>query len=196
LNVRKGADRCKGTCPLKAMKKEWYEKFRWTFSSSGFLIIGGKDSTQNEILVKKHLGQHDIFAHADLPGGSVVIIKSNGKDVPEETKIEAVLFAVSYSRSWRGRLGVADGYWVNSDQVTKTPPSGEYLAKGAFMIYGERNYVRNSPLSLSLGIGLSPEGFKVLVGSEGFVKSASAAYVNLVPAAWRENPLLRLSGDC
>ena len=25
-------------------EKEWYEKFRWFFSSEGFLIIGGKDA--------------------------------------------------------------------------------------------------------------------------------------------------------
>src|SRR3989338_700530 len=34
-------------------KKEWYEKFRWFISSEGFLVIGGRDATTNEIIVKK-----------------------------------------------------------------------------------------------------------------------------------------------
>lgn len=166
---------------LKSMKKEWYERFRWTFSSQGFLIIGGKDATQNEILVKKHMEPKDIFAHSDAPGGSVVIVKSRGEEVPPETKEEAVAFAVVYSRAWRAGLGAADGYWVRADQVTKTPPTGEYLGKGAFMIYGERNYVRNLPLTICLGVQIAGDAFKVVVGNEQFVKSTCASYVRLVP---------------
>lgn len=115
---------------LRAMSKEWYEKFRWMYSSDGFLIIGGKDASQNEILVKKHLEPTDIFAHADLPGGSVVVVKSGGKEIPDRTKAEAAAFAVAFSRAWKAGIGVADGYWVRPDQVTKAPPQGSTLARG------------------------------------------------------------------
>src|SRR3989338_1001071 len=30
-------------------KREWYEKFHWFISSEGFLCIGGKDATSNEM---------------------------------------------------------------------------------------------------------------------------------------------------
>jgi len=166
---------------LRTMKKEWYERFRWTFSSQNFLIVGGKDATQNEVLAKKHMAPGDIFAHSDVPGGSVVIIKSEGRAVPEETAYEAVSFAVAYSRAWRAGLGGADGYWVRADQVTKTPPTGEYLGKGAFMIYGERNYVRNVPLAMLLGIQISGDAFKVVMGSEAFVGKTAVSYVKLTP---------------
>ncbi|MEM2881329.1 MAG: ribosome rescue protein RqcH [Candidatus Methanomethylicaceae archaeon] len=176
---------------LKSMKKEWYERFRWTISSQGFLIIGGKDATQNEILVKKHMEPKDIFAHSDMPGGSVVIVKSKGEEVPNGTKEEAVAFAVVYSRAWRAGLGAADGYWVMADQVTKTPPAGEYLGKGAFMIYGERNYVRNVPLTIFLGVQIKNESFKVLVGNESFIKKTCASYVKLVPGDLSGSALIR-----
>ncbi|MEM4216631.1 MAG: ribosome rescue protein RqcH [Candidatus Methanomethylicaceae archaeon] len=176
---------------LKSMKKEWYERFRWTISSQGFLIIGGKDATQNEILVKKHMEPKDIFAHSDMPGGSVVIVKSRGEEVPNGTKEEAVAFAVVYSRAWRAGLGAADGYWVMADQVTKTPPAGEYLGKGAFMIYGERNYVRNVPLTIFLGVQIKNESFKVLVGNESFIKKTCASYVKLVPGDLSGSALIR-----
>ncbi len=35
-------------------ERRWFEKFRWFFSSEGFLCIGGRDATSNEIIVKKH----------------------------------------------------------------------------------------------------------------------------------------------
>ncbi|MEJ5293301.1 MAG: ribosome rescue protein RqcH [Candidatus Methanosuratincola sp.] len=166
---------------LRAMKKEWYEKFRWMYSSDGFLVIGGKDATQNEVLVKKHLEPMDIFVHADLPGGSVVVVKSEGREIPDRTKAEAVAFAVVYSRAWRAGVGVADGYWVRPDQVTKAPPSGEYLGKGAFMIYGERNYVRNIPLEIQIGIILSDGEYKVIAGIGSFVSSRTDLWVGLRP---------------
>jgi len=166
---------------LRAMSKEWYEKFRWMYSSDGFLIIGGKDASQNEILVKKHLEPTDIFAHADLPGGSVVVVKSGGKEIPDRTKAEAAAFAVAFSRAWKAGIGVADGYWVRPDQVTKAPPSGEYLGKGAFMIYGERNYVRNIPLEIQIGIILSDGEYKVIAGVGEFVRSRASLWVSLRP---------------
>ncbi len=166
---------------LRAMSKEWYEKFRWMYSSDGFLVIGGKDASQNEVLVRKHLEPMDVFAHADLPGGSVVVVKSGGKEIPDRTKIEAVAFAVAYSRAWKAGVGVADGYWVYPDQVTKAPPSGEYLGKGAFMIYGERNYVRNIPLEVQIGIILSNDEYKVISGIGDFVRSRTDLWVSLRP---------------
>src|SRR3989344_3046224 len=33
-------------------KREWYERFHWFISSEGFLCIGGKDATSNEIVIK------------------------------------------------------------------------------------------------------------------------------------------------
>src|SRR3989304_2120208 len=33
---------------------EWFEKFRWFTTSEGFLCIGGRDATTNEVVIKKH----------------------------------------------------------------------------------------------------------------------------------------------
>lgn len=194
-NARAGLSKVKQVVIARSMKKEWFEKFRWTYSTQGFLMIGGRDATQNEVLFKKHLGQSDIFAHADLPGGSVVIVKSGGNTIPDETKLEAVSFAVSFSKSWKGRVGVADGYWVNAEQVSKTPPSGEYIGKGAFMIYGNRNYVRNAPLSVWIGIKLGDEGYKIIVGNESYVGANSIASIHLTPGELEGTSLVRKIKD-
>ena len=49
-------------------KQEWYEKFHWFFSSEGFLCIGGKDATSNEMIIKKHTEKDDLVFHTDMSG--------------------------------------------------------------------------------------------------------------------------------
>ena len=34
--------------------RQWYEKFRWFTSSEGFLVVAGKDTVSNEVLIKKY----------------------------------------------------------------------------------------------------------------------------------------------
>lgn len=41
----------------KARKTYWFEKFFWFISSENYLVIGGRDQQQNELLVKRHLEQ-------------------------------------------------------------------------------------------------------------------------------------------
>lgn len=37
----------------KARKTYWFEKFFWFISSENYLIIGGRDQQQNELIVKR-----------------------------------------------------------------------------------------------------------------------------------------------
>jgi len=149
--------------PPKRRKKEWYEKFRWFHSSDGFLVIGGRDATTNEILVKKHMEPHDIVFHADVLGAPFVLIKTRREKPPERTIREAAQLAASYSRAWREMLSAVDVYWVTPEQVSKSPPPGQYLKKGAFMIHGSKNYVRGVPLRVAIGIK-PKEGQAMIIG--------------------------------
>ncbi|MDY6788957.1 MAG: ribosome rescue protein RqcH [Candidatus Nanohaloarchaea archaeon] len=136
----------------KRKKKRWYEKFRWFYSQDGFLVVGGKDQTTNEILVKRHMEKSDIYVHADFQGAPSVVIKNpEDKDLPESTLKEAAKLAVTYAKSWQLNVSADDAYWVEPDQVTKEPESGEYLPKGAFVIRGDRNYMRNVEVSAAVG---------------------------------------------
>ncbi len=38
----------------------WFEKFTWFISSDGYLVLGGRDAQQNEILYKKYLRKGDV----------------------------------------------------------------------------------------------------------------------------------------
>lgn len=149
----------------KRKKKRWYEKFRWFFSSDGFLVVGGMDKTSNEVLVKKHMENHDRYVHADFDGAPSVIIKNpDKKDIPEKTIEEAAQLAVTYSKAWKVGVGADDAYHVSPEQVTKEPEPGEYLGKGAFVIRGERSYMRNVKVSAAVGSYERNDGYVPMGG--------------------------------
>ena len=133
-------------------KPKWYERFRWFFSSDGFMVLGGRDADGNEEIYTKYMERRDLALHTDAPGAPLTVIKTEGEPVPESTLLEAAQFAVSYSSVWKGGLVAADCYMIKGDQVSKTPESGEFLKKGAFVIRGERTYFKDTPLGLALGI--------------------------------------------
>jgi len=133
-------------------KPKWYERFRWFYSSDGFLILGGRDADSNEEIYAKYLEKRDLAMHTDAPGAPLTVIKTEGKEVPESTLQEAAVFSVSYSSLWKGGLAAADCYLVKGGQVSKTPEPGEFLKKGAFVIRGERRYFRDVPFGIALGI--------------------------------------------
>ncbi|HUT80458.1 MAG TPA: ribosome rescue protein RqcH [Candidatus Bathyarchaeia archaeon] len=142
----------KETILIEKRNREWYEKFHWFRSSDGFLVVAGKDLRTNNELVKKYLEKDDIFLHAEIHGAAVVIIKSEGKKIPQKTIDEAGIFSVCYSKAWKDGTSTENTFWVTPDQVSFSAPSGEYLAKGSFIIKGPKNILRNIPLEIAVGI--------------------------------------------
>ncbi|MFN4045759.1 MAG: ribosome rescue protein RqcH [Acidilobaceae archaeon] len=165
-------------------KIAWFERFRWTITSNGLLAIGGRDASQNESIVRRYLRDEDVFMHADIQGGSTVILRTGNVKPSREDLEDAATLAACYSRAWKAGLGSVDVYWVYGSQVSKSAPPGEYLKTGAFMVYGARNYLRGVKLLLALGVALDTEENPiVIVGSERTVKPRSIAYVILAPGS-------------
>ena len=151
-------------------KKEWFEKFRWFISSDGLMVIGGRDATTNDIIVKKHVDKNDIIFHTELPGSPFVIIKNNGnKKIPQNTIDEAAVFCASFSRSWRSGRTTAEVYHINPEQISKEAPAGmAALPKGSFMINGKRNI-----MSPSLGLAICNVG-RIMTGPLSAIKMQCA----------------------
>ncbi len=162
-------------------RREWYEKYHWLVTSHGYLAIGGRDASQNESVVKRYLNERRIFMHADIHGAPAVVVFAEGEQPPEQDLREAALLTAAYSRAWKEGLGSVDVYWVWGSQVSKTPPPGEYLARGAFMVYGKRNYIRNVELRLGLGLASEDGSPLVIVGPPELVKKRSLVYAVLAP---------------
>jgi len=161
---------------LKSRKKEWFEKFRWFVSSEGFLVIGGRDATSNEIVVKKHTEANDLVFHTDMAGSPFFIVKSENKTIGEQTKEETADATCTFSRAWKLGLQTSSVFYVAPEQVSKKTKSGEYMGKGAFMIYGKTNYIDNK---INLVVGMN-EGQQIMAGPLEAVKAHCKKYVELI----------------
>jgi predicted ribosome quality control (RQC) complex YloA/Tae2 family protein len=146
--------------PKPERAKEWYEKFRWFFSSDGFLCIGGRDATTNEIVIKKHTQPGDLVFHTEAPGSPFFVVKAEGKLIGTATKEEAAQATASFSRGWKLGVSSMEAYQVTPEQVTKEAKAGEYLAKGAFMIYGKRTSYHPT---LEVAVGVLEDG-RIMAG--------------------------------
>jgi len=158
-------------------KKEWYEKFRWFISSEGFLCIGGRDATSNEVVIKKHTESNDLVFHTDMAGSPFFVIKTEGKTPGESTLKEVADATVTFSRAWKLGLSNSPVFWVTPEQVSKKTQSGEFMGKGAFMIYGKANYVENQ---LSLAMGVTDDG-KIVSGPISAIKKNTSSWVEVQP---------------
>lgn len=156
-------------------KKEWYEKFRWFFSSDGFLVLGGRDATSNEIVVKKHTDKNDLVLHTDMAGSPFFVIKSENKKIPESAIEEAADAVCTFSRAWKLGMQTSDVFYVTPDQVSKKTKAGEYMGRGAFMIYGKTNYINNK---INLAIGITKEN-AVMSGPVEAIKKNCEKYLIL-----------------
>ena len=167
------------------MKKMWYHRFRWFLTSDGIVVLGGRDASQNEELVKKYMGGQDLFVHADVHGASVVIVKGKTEHMDEVAQ-----FAASYSGAYRSGHFSADVYSVLPNQVSKTPESGEFISRGSFIVRGERTWYRNVPLAVGIGLMLEPHA-AVIGGPPAAIQRKTKAYVELIPGRFEPNDVAK-----
>ena len=135
---------------VQERKKQWYEKFRWFHTSEGFLCLGGRDATTNDILVKKHTDKEDWVFHTEMAGAPFFVLKAEGKTPGEASLQEAATAAASYSKAWGLGLATAEVYAIRPHQLSKSAPAGQYLGKGAFTVEGKRTYFTPT-LQVALG---------------------------------------------
>ncbi len=169
---------------IERKKKLWYEKFRWFISSEGFLCVGGRDATTNDIIVKKHLDKNDLIFHTEAPGSPFFIIKSEGKKPGDATIKETAQATASFSRAWKNKLASADVYYVTPDQIKKELG----LPKGTFMVYGKRNYLK--PV-IELAVGITSEGVVMCGPPEAVIKHCTFD-VHLKPGGMKKSDIAKI----
>ena len=141
---------------LRPVRKQlWFEKFYYFISSEGYLVVGGRDAQQNEILYQKYLSHGDAFVHANIKDATSFIVKNKpslkDSEIPPSTLSQAGTLCVASSVAWESKAVMA-AWWVKADQVTKTTSTGYILPPGSFETIGEKNYL--PPAQLLLGFGV------------------------------------------
>ncbi|MBI4438394.1 DUF814 domain-containing protein [Candidatus Woesearchaeota archaeon] len=180
-------DRAVEKAELRKRDRKWFEKFRWFVSSEGFLVVGGRDATSNEIVVKKHAAPDDVVFHTDLAGSPFFVVKCEGKQPGQDTLLEAAVATASFSRAWRLGLSVLEVFHARPEQVSKKTRAGEYMGKGSFMIYGKTEYLT---AELRLAVGLY-EG-RVMCAPEAAVRRHCSDYAVVVQGRDKSSDVARV----
>jgi hypothetical protein len=113
-------------------------------------------------LVKRYLRPGDAYLHADVHGAASCVLRAKRRRRPGSAKTdvlplsdqalrEAGNFTICRSSAWNSRM-VTSAWWVQSHQVSKTAPTGEYLTVGSFMIRGKKTFLPPTPLEMGLGV--------------------------------------------
>lgn len=161
-------------------KKNWYERYRWFFTSDGYLAIGGRDAASNSAIVRKHLEKNDKIFHGDIFGSPFFIIK-DAENVPDRSMNEIAHATVCFSRAWREGLYGVSAFWVHPEQVKKSAPSGEFLPKGSFTIEGQRNFIKSETLRLAVGIMPIDDDYVLTCGPPEPIIKKSLCYAIIEP---------------
>lgn len=147
---------------VKMPNRNWFEHYRWFKSSEGFLVLAGKNAKTNEKLIKTQMKEGDLFLHAEVQGGAATLIKKKEKEeIPKTTIKEAAIFAGSFSKAWEEGFAGVDVYYTPAEKVSLSPPSGEYLPKGGFMVK-EKRYIKNVSLKTAVAVKITDEGRDVV----------------------------------
>jgi predicted ribosome quality control (RQC) complex YloA/Tae2 family protein len=101
-------------------------------SKDGFEILIGKNNIQNDLITFKMSSKEDLWLHAKNVPGSHVIVRAEGKDIPDSTIEEAASYAAFYSKNNKQQKVEID--YTQRYNVKK--PKG---AKPGFVIFHE-NY--------------------------------------------------------
>ncbi|UCE37621.1 MAG: NFACT family protein [Thermoplasmata archaeon] len=172
-------------------KPIWFEKYKWFISSDGNIVIAGRDAKTNDKVVKKYLSDKDRYAHAEIHGAPSVVVKNKEGEISEQTLKEACEFAFSHSKAWNAKIGSGTAYWVLPDQVSKTPPSGEFLARGAFMVRGKRNLITDIEMRLGIGKVHYEGSEKVMCAPVSAIESQCKIFVIFEPGDMKKSTFIR-----
>jgi len=124
-----------------------YRRYRWFFTSTGKLVVGGKSALQNEELLKKlkSIKLNLIVMHTNTPGSPFAAILSTIDSVTKEDLEETATFTGCFSRAWRAQKKetTIDIFKLSQLRKSKLMKAGTWGVKGEI----ER---RNVKLELSL----------------------------------------------
>ena len=162
-------------------KKSWYERYRWFFTSDGILAVGGRDSSSNSALVRKHIENGDKIFHAEINGSPFFILKDRNEMLMPLSLEEVAHATVCFSRAWQTFAHGLNSFWVIPDQIKKAAPSGQSMGKGSFMIYGTRNFIKVSSLKLAVGVMKEGENYLLVCGPPEPIKKKCICYAIIEP---------------
>ena len=116
--------------------------------TGAFLLLKLKDglvpNNSSEVFIPKELLLYKF--HNLLEG------LEDARGLDESILQEGAQIAVCWSRAWGSGGAAATAFHARSTQVSKTTETGESLSRGSFVVRGQRNWHRNIPLEMAIGL--------------------------------------------
>jgi len=178
--VKKG-ESTKQITVTQVRKKNWFERYRWFYTSDGILAVGGRDSSSNSAIIRKRLEKNDKVFHTEMSGSPFFLLKDDISPT-SASLTEAAHATVCFSRAWKESIYGSSAYWVNPDQVKKAAPSGQSMGKGSFAIEGQRNFVKISTLKLCVAIIKQEENYLLTCGPPS-IQDRCVCYAMIEPGS-------------
>jgi hypothetical protein len=98
-----------------------YKKYKWFYTSSDKLVVGGKNAKQNDELLKKVQKMKGNFyiMHTSHPGSPFSAIISDPKTVKKTDLEECAIFTGAFSRAWKKGMKKTKIHIFRKNQISK-----------------------------------------------------------------------------
>ncbi|MBI4167367.1 MAG: DUF814 domain-containing protein [Candidatus Aenigmarchaeota archaeon] len=169
--------------PNKKLPKNWHVKFRNFITSDGFIVVIAFKPTEKERLIVKIAEENDLVIRSEDVNSPFILLKTNNQ-LNETALKEAVEYAAAHCSDWNDKLENANVYCIKPNQLLKTIPTGEQLAKGYFLVNGDKKFFTKIDVKLSIGVKMDATGNALLVsGPVMAVRKNSDYFLTLLPGS-------------
>lgn len=96
-------------------------KYRWFYTSSGKLVVGGKNAGQNDELMKKIINsnQNYFVMHTSHPGSPFSVLMEDIEKISKKDLRECAIFTGCFSRAWKEKKKKTEVHLFNSKNIFK-----------------------------------------------------------------------------
>ena len=96
-------------------------KYRWFYTASGKLVVGGKNAEQNDELMKEITSSNKNYfvMHTSHPGSPFSVIISDTGRVNKRDLKECAIFTGCFSRAWKERKKKTEVHLFSSGNIFK-----------------------------------------------------------------------------
>jgi len=117
-----------------------YHKFRYAWSPNNILILGSKNESQVNDLLRNHFTNQHTYLHAEVHGAPSVIMNTVGA-MPVDYE-----FAADCAALWSNKYPCSVAM---VDEISLSAPSGLYLSTGSVVLRGKRiSYPTRNPQAM------------------------------------------------
>src|SRR3989344_3461594 len=111
-----------------------YKKYKWFFTKSGKLVVGGKSAESNDVLLNelKSMRKELVVMHTKSPGSPFCAILAPVNAVNEGDISECAVFTGCFSRAWKEGKKSVSVHMFKLSQLSK----GNVMKEGSWNVRG------------------------------------------------------------